>query len=222
MRSRVTRSGRRSGGRAAETEESMDQGQLCRWLDGELSEPEASLFLASLSEAERREALALAAVVGTAAALPVAAPSEGFHARTMARVRARRPPRRSLLTWLRTPSLSPLAALGCALLLAAGSGLAAWRALPRAGGGAPLVVARLACRAPNAREVAVAADFNGWKPETSRMHRGENGVWTLEVPLPAGRRYEYLFVVDGQWKVDPDAAATVDDGFGGSNAVLAL
>ncbi len=209
----------------------MDEKRFRRWLDQEMSDAEAGAFLASLSESERREAMALAALAGAAARLPGTTPSEGFGARTMARVRTRRPPRRSVWTWLRTPSLSPLGALAGAAVVAAGAfGLAEWHARPpapseavaRARPAGGQVVARLAYRAPFAREVAVAGDFNGWKPEAARMHRGEGGVWTVEIPLSHRTRYEYMFVVDGRWVTDPSAPATVDDGFGGRNALLDL
>jgi hypothetical protein len=205
----------------------MDEKRLCRWLDGELLESEAHAFLASLTERERCEALALAALAKGAARLPRAAPSQDFAARAMARVRARRRPRRSAWTWLRAPALSPLAALAGAVVIAAGAfGLAGWRGASftpaRAARAPSAVVARLALRAPLAREVAVAADFNGWRPEAAHMRRGEGGVWTLEVPLAPGRRYEYMFVVDGRWVTDPTAPASVEDGFGGRNAVLDL
>ncbi len=203
----------------------MDEKRLRRWLDRELSDAEADAFLASLPEAEREEARALAALVGAAARLPRAAPSGDFAARAMARVRARRPPRRSVWTWLRAPALSPLAALAGAAVVAAGAfGLAAWSgAAPGVSRrAAPAVVARLAYRAPLAREVAVAGDFNAWKPELARMRRGQGGVWTVEIPLSPGRRYEYMFLVDGRWVTDPTAPASVDDGFGGRNAVLDL
>jgi len=68
----------------------------------------------------------------------------------------------------------------------------------------------------------VAGDFNAWKPATARMRRGQGGIWTVELPLAPGRRYEYMFVVDGHWVTDPTAPANVDDGFGGRNAVLDL
>jgi len=219
----------------------MQDERLASWLDGELDEAEAQEFLSSLSEAERREAWEFAAIAGTARRLPRPAPAEGFTARAMARVLARRPPRRSLWTWLRAPRLSPLAALGGAALVAAGAfGLAAWldgartRPGPAAHGQPALatvahtqpppatVLARLAIRAPQARQVAVAGDFNGWNPEAAHMRRGQAGVWILELPLAAGHRYEYMFVVDGQWVTDPQAPASVDDGFGGRNAVLQL
>lgn len=199
----------------------MDDRRLRRWLDGETDAAEAEAFLASLSGPERREAEALAALARAAADLPAAAPSEDFGARAMARVRARRPPRRSLWTWLRAPALSPLGALAGAVLVAVCAlGAAEWRAGAFAGRGQ--VSARLAHRAPLARDVAVAGDFNGWKPEAAPMRRGPGGLWTVDIPLAAGKRYQYMFVVDGRWVTDPGAPATVDDGYGGRNAVLDL
>lgn len=208
----------------------MDERRLRSWLDGELGDDAAEAFLASLSDAERREARALAEISAVAARLPKAEAAADFTARTMARVRTRRPPRRSLWIWLRAPALSPFAAFCGALLVAAGAfAVAEWRGAVALHGSASAgrvghreVVTRLAYRAPLARTVAVAADFNGWKPEAAAMRRGENGLWTVEIPLPAGRRYEYMFVVDGRWVTDPDAPASVDDGFGGRNALLQL
>jgi 1,4-alpha-glucan branching enzyme len=84
------------------------------------------------------------------------------------------------------------------------------------------VLARLDLRAPAATQVAVAGDFNGWRPEATPLRRGEGGVWTVQLPLAPGKRYEYMFVVDGAWVADPSAPATSDDGFGGANAVLEL
>ena len=206
-----------------------------------MGEAEADAFLASLDGAERREAMELAAVAEAAGRLPAMAPSPDFAARAMARVRTRRPPRRSVWTWLRAPALSPLTALAGAAAIAIGAfALAGWHgraggeratlaargaateAVAAAGSLAPGVMARLAYRAPLAREVAVAGDFNGWNPQAARMRRGVGGVWSVEIPVAPGRRYQYMFVVDGRWVTDPTAPASVEDGFGGRNAVLDL
>lgn len=53
----------------------------------------------------------------------------------------------------------------------------------------------------NARLVSVAGEFNGWQELGNLMHR-HNGVWTTKIELDAGK-YEYKFVVDGVWIVDP-------------------
>jgi chromosome partitioning protein len=55
--------------------------------------------------------------------------------------------------------------------------------------------------APQAKEVFVAGDFNGWKiDETSKMEH-ENGVWKKRVNLANGKHH-YRFVIDGNWTED--------------------
>ncbi len=194
--------------------------ELRRLLDGELDPDEARRVLDGLAPDTRREAEAMARIAAAAARLERAEPSPEFAARTMARVRARRPPRRSALAWLRAPRVSPLGALGSAAAAALVAAVLAIRLAPAPHPAAP-VLAQLRLVAPQARSVAVAGDFNGWRPEATPLRRGEGGAWSAQVPLAPGRRYEYQFVVDGEWVADPAAPAT-DDGFGGRNAVLDL
>lgn len=59
-------------------------------------------------------------------------------------------------------------------------------------------------RAPNAKQVFLAGDFNQWRPETLPLDKVSGGVWQTLLPLPPGR-YSYLFQVDGAWTPDPDA-----------------
>ena len=75
--------------------------------------------------------------------------------------------------------------------------------------------------APEAREVCLAGDFNQWKVCETRLTPVGEGVWSVSMEIPRGR-HEYMFVVDGQWITDPNAAVTLDDGFGHRNAVLSL
>lgn len=76
--------------------------------------------------------------------------------------------------------------------------------------------------APEARAVAVAGSFNGWRPEALPMRRGSDGTWSVTVPLALGE-YHYQFVVDGErWVSDPTAHALEDDGFGGNNSVIVV
>ena len=63
-------------------------------------------------------------------------------------------------------------------------------------------------KAPEARSVELAGDFNLWQPQKFLLKRGKpKGQWELTVPLAAGQ-YLYLFKVDGQWKLDPANART--------------
>uniref|UniRef100_UPI001F586C93 isoamylase early set domain-containing protein n=1 Tax=Anaeromyxobacter oryzisoli TaxID=2925408 RepID=UPI001F586C93 len=84
----------------------------------------------------------------------------------------------------------------------------------------PPARARLGLVAPTARDVRVAGDFNGWRPEATPLARDPDGRWRVEIPVERGRRYEYMFVVDGAWVTDPTARAHAADGFGGQNAIL--
>jgi len=78
------------------------------------------------------------------------------------------------------------------------------------------------CAAPGAGAVFVAGEFNDWNPTSDRLADGDgDGVFTATLPLAAGR-FQYKFVVDGNWLVDPAAIETADDGFGGQNSVLTV
>ena len=73
--------------------------------------------------------------------------------------------------------------------------------------------------APQARQVSVVGDFNGWNATTTPMVRTANdSVWTVTLPLTTGR-HVYSFLVDGNWSVDPNAPLAPDDGFGHANSV---
>ena len=65
-------------------------------------------------------------------------------------------------------------------------------------------------RAPDASTVSLVGSFNDWDPASCPMTRDSEGVWYVSVPLGAGR-YEYKFVVDGQWCCDPGADRTYGD-----------
>src|SRR5262245_51811448 len=50
----------------------------------------------------------------------------------------------------------------------------------------------------DAHRVCVAGSFNGWQPEQTPLESVGNGRWVGNLAVKPGR-YEYLFVVDGQW-----------------------
>ncbi|MBI4347721.1 MAG: hypothetical protein HY553_12760 [Elusimicrobia bacterium] len=72
-------------------------------------------------------------------------------------------------------------------------------------------------RAPNAKQVLLAGDFNQWRPETLPLEKASGGFWHTLLPLPPGR-YSYLFQVDGAWTPDPEA--TQGGSFEGKDASL--
>lgn len=73
--------------------------------------------------------------------------------------------------------------------------------------------------APKAWNVSVAGTFNEWKPVVSSLRKVSDRTWARELTLGPGR-YEYRFVVDGEWADDPKAKAFVPNPHGSRNAVL--
>ena len=116
-------------------------------------------------------------------------------------------------------------------LLAAGVVLAAaalWRAETRgsvdpvrAASASNVQLVRFTLAAPGVQHVSVSGDFNRWTPRP--LDRGRDGVWSIEIPLTAGR-YSYSFVVEGKdatrWVADPSAPSVPDDGFGRPSSVV--
>lgn len=73
---------------------------------------------------------------------------------------------------------------------------------------------------PRAEQVSLVGDFNDWDvAKTPMIRSAHGGLWTVTVPLSAGR-HVYAFVVDGSsWIADPSAPFAPDDGFGHANSV---
>lgn len=64
----------------------------------------------------------------------------------------------------------------------------------------------ISCTASEAQAVRLAGTFNDWNPDSIPMKRTREGKWSARLDLPAGR-YEFKFVVDGQWCCEPDCEA---------------
>jgi hypothetical protein len=89
------------------------------------------------------------------------------------------------------------------------------------GGAAREVVVRY--RDPAASDVRIAGDFNGWVPDKNVRSlvqaEGVERVWTKILHLPPGT-YHYRYVVDGEWREDPDNPEAAPGPVGGRNSVL--
>ena len=70
----------------------------------------------------------------------------------------------------------------------------------------------------NARKVVLAGNFNNWKENSILMQRTETG-WTTNYVLGPGN-YQYKFIVDGNWILDPLNKNIVDDGDGNQNSFM--
>ncbi|HSG80877.1 MAG TPA: isoamylase early set domain-containing protein [Gemmatimonadota bacterium] len=86
--------------------------------------------------------------------------------------------------------------------------------------GTATIFVQFALKAPGARSVAVAGDFNEWTPKLRLRDIDGDGVWTGRLALRPGL-HQYMFVIDGAlWMTDPHAERYLDDGFGNQNAVV--
>ncbi len=90
----------------------------------------------------------------------------------------------------------------------------------------PIVVeggVRFTLQAPEAMEVYIAGDFNGWNPAQDALEKDETGTWAVTIPLKPGR-YEYKFVVDGGeiWKHDITNPLWSNDPYGGRNSIVIM
>jgi hypothetical protein len=167
--------------------------------------------------------------------------SAGFEARVMAAARKREGA--GVLAWIVRPRvlrLSPLAGLAAAAGIAlavltldrAGSERGAATRVAATSPAAPAAPAdavdtiklvQFMLVAPDARTVSVVGDFNDWDPGATPLREAADaGVWTITVPLAAGR-HQYVFMVDGnRWTPDPAAPTAVEDDFGMPNSVITV
>jgi hypothetical protein len=70
-----------------------------------------------------------------------------------------------------------------------------------------------------ARRVSLGGGFNAWSPDATPMSQRGDGRWEITLGLHPGR-HEYKFIVDGQWRPDPNAREQVPNGFDSVNSVV--
>ena len=166
-----------------------------------------------------------------------------FDARVMAQIRADHAPRLTPWQWLVRPRsirISPLGGLGLAGALAATVMLAlslgdrtapvgttpapaiATAASDTATPAAPVQTVQFVLRAPRATSVTLVGDFNDWDTASTPMQKAAGDLWTITIPLTAGR-YTYTFIVDGKrWVADPSAPRAPADEFGQRSSVVTV
>ena len=171
-----------------------------------------------------------------------------FDARVMAEIRADRAPRLTAWQWLVRPRairISPLGGLGFAGALAASMMLVVSLAgreemvsagpeatvaaasestttIPVAATQTPVQTVQFVFNEPKATSVVLVGDFNDWDTAGTPMQKSTGGLWTITIPLTAGR-YSYTFIVDGKrWVADPSAPRAPADDFGQPSSVVTV
>jgi hypothetical protein len=72
---------------------------------------------------------------------------------------------------------------------------------------------------PDSKRVSLCGEFNGWSADATPMRRKQGGNWEVTLPLRPGR-YQYKFVVDGEWLHDPNARENLPNPHGSLNSVM--
>ena len=71
-----------------------------------------------------------------------------------------------------------------------------------------------------ANRVYLVGDFNNWNPCASPFQRLHNGVWSITLDLPARRRYEFRYLIDGHWCTDYHADGCTENKYHGLNSIV--
>jgi len=137
--------------------------------------------------------------------------------------RKERRPRYLMARRRRAAWLVPAAA-AAVLLVASASIYARYEYLRAMGPGDGLVTVRFVLEAPEAQSVSVSGNFGEWSAAGVPLARSVDGVsWETTLRLRRSFAYQYNFIIDGQtWIHDPNAAVSIDDGFGGKVSLLDL
>ncbi len=75
--------------------------------------------------------------------------------------------------------------------------------------------------APEAHQVLLAGTFNHWSESADPMKKDQTGVWK-KVKLLSNGNYEYKFIIDGEWMIDPSCCDTALNEHGTLNSVIRL
>ncbi len=73
--------------------------------------------------------------------------------------------------------------------------------------------------APGAASVMLVGDFTHWQKHPIHLRKEPDGIWRVAVPLEPGE-YHYRFLVDGEWRDDPECTLRVPNPFGSRDAVV--
>ena len=72
--------------------------------------------------------------------------------------------------------------------------------------------------APKANNVKLTGDFLNWDKEGLKMKKTNKGLWKIGVSLCSGR-YEYKFIVDDEWRIDPQNNEIAETSLGSINSI---
>ena len=76
-----------------------------------------------------------------------------------------------------------------------------------------------AFKAPAASSVILVGDFTHWQKNPISLRKYSGGIWRVNVSLAPGE-HRYRFLVDGEWRDDPDCKLQIPNPFGSQDSVV--
>ena len=75
--------------------------------------------------------------------------------------------------------------------------------------------------APEAMSVQLVGDFTHWQQNPINLLQDPDGIWRISVELKPGT-YHYRFLVDGEWRDDPECVLRAANPFGSQNSIAVV
>ena len=76
-----------------------------------------------------------------------------------------------------------------------------------------------ALKAPTASSVILVGDFTHWQKNPISLRKQPDGIWRATVSLAPGE-HRYRFLVDGEWRDDPECKLQIPNPFGSQDSVV--
>ena len=76
-----------------------------------------------------------------------------------------------------------------------------------------------AFKAPAASSVILVGDFTHWQKNPVSLKKQADGIWRITLPLAPGE-HRYRFLVDGEWRDDPECKLQIPNPFGSQDSVV--
>lgn len=73
-------------------------------------------------------------------------------------------------------------------------------------------------KAPTASRVQLVGDFTHWERAPINLRKDPDNIWRTKVQLSPGQ-HRYRFLVDGQWRDDPECATRLPNPFGSEDDI---
>jgi hypothetical protein len=71
-----------------------------------------------------------------------------------------------------------------------------------------------------ADRIFLSGDFNNWRAGDIQLQQDRSGIWRAVLDLHVGRRYEFRYLIDGEWRTDFHADGQADNTFGSQNSLV--